>query len=212
MKISVILASYNEANVIGKLIDDIDKVLKNFNHEIILTDDASKDETALIARKKGVTVIENKVNIGQCKSIRKAIKLAKGNIIVMMDSDYEHDPKYIPELIEKLGSCDIVIGQRREIPRISEKILSLFIGWKIGIKDTICGFRAVKADVFDKVEYDEEQTFGSSFLLRCVKNNYKIGTVEIKYKKREGTPRLGGTIRANLKILSVIPKIFNLLW
>ncbi len=75
--ISAVIAAYNEAENIGKIIDRT----KNFVDEIIVVDDASSDETSSIATQKGAKVIENSKNSGQLVSLKRGIQEASGDML-----------------------------------------------------------------------------------------------------------------------------------
>lgn len=109
--------------------------------------------------------------------------------VVTLDADLQHDPKYIPKLIEGLLSFDIVIGNRlknlKGMPlqrRLSNKLTSFFLTVKTGqeILDSQCGYRAYRANVLQSVKTD---LFGfeaeSEILVKAAKKGFKIGFVDI---------------------------------
>ncbi|MFW5928108.1 MAG: glycosyltransferase family 2 protein, partial [Thermoplasmatota archaeon] len=134
--ISAVIPAYNE----GKRIEKVLKETQRFVDEIIVVDDCSTDETAKIAEEYA-DVLQNESNLGYIESIKKGFRHASGDIIVTLDADGEHDPKYIPEMIEpvKEGKADLVFGKREKIPRISERILSKIAEFKVNASDTGTG-------------------------------------------------------------------------
>ncbi len=118
MKLSVILPTYNEAGNIIALIKEIASVLKTakLKGEIIVVDDDSPDGTAKLVvqnyHQAKVEVIVRKKDRGLAKSILEGIRKSSGQIVVVMDTDFNHDPKEIPKLVEELNHSDLVIGSR----------------------------------------------------------------------------------------------------
>ncbi len=119
IKASVILPTYNEAGNIIDLIEVIKKELsaKKISHEIIVVDDDSPDKTGLLVQKyfskiPEVRAIIRKKERGLATAIKHGISKAVGEIVVVMDTDFNHDPKLLPRLISKCSSFDFVVGSR----------------------------------------------------------------------------------------------------
>src|SRR3989338_11104219 len=97
IKASIILPTYNEAGNIIKLVEEIRRQLasKRINSEIIVVDDDSPDKTGLLAQKyyskiPSVRVIIRKKDRGLATAIRKGLEMAVGEIVVVMDTDFNH--------------------------------------------------------------------------------------------------------------------------
>ena len=71
-KVAIIIPAYNESSTIGMVVEKLNKLGK-----VIVIDDASKDKTSLMAKKKGAFVIRNKINIGYDNSINVGYKEIK---------------------------------------------------------------------------------------------------------------------------------------
>ena len=82
------------------------------NHEIIVIDDGSADNTAQQAREAGAIVIQHPYNIGNGASVKSGIRHARGQILVTIDGDGQHDPNDIPKLVNRIGPYDMVVGSR----------------------------------------------------------------------------------------------------
>lgn len=159
-EISVIIPAFNEEKVVGSLIDRTEKVIQKItkNYEIIVIDDGSKDQTLQICKEKRVILIHNLYNCGKGHALREGFKIARGEIIITMDSDGEHRPEEIPLIIKPIldRKVDIVLGSRfseipkREIPITSavnsfgNRFFNFLIRRLTNHKftDTQCGFRA----------------------------------------------------------------------
>ncbi len=113
-KVVVVMPAYNAAKTLERTLDDIPR---DWVDEIILTDDASRDGTAELARKLGLRVFVHDKNRGyganQKTCYREALKLG-GDIMVMIHPDHQYDPRVIPQLILPLlnEECDAVFGSR----------------------------------------------------------------------------------------------------
>ncbi len=116
--ISVILPTYNEAGNIVPLVKAImARMPQGKEYEILVVDDHSPDGTHDIAKKefagdKRVVTILRHTDRGLAKSIWAGIEQAKGDQIVVMDTDFTHDPAEIPKLLHVGEIYDIVIGSR----------------------------------------------------------------------------------------------------
>jgi len=168
MYISVILPTYNERNGILQLIIAIHNELIACEHEIIVVDDNSPDDTyktVLNANYPFVRAILRTENKGFAKSIRCGIEAASGNILVVMDSDFNHQPKYLPFMIQALSHYDCVIASRflyggkmnSRVRHILSWLFNIFVristgGW---ITDSLYGYFAIKKEVLQKLNYDD---------------------------------------------------------
>lgn len=111
MKVSVILPTYNEKGNIVKLISSIKKAVPD--SEIIVVDDNSPDKTAeSIPETRSVKVYVRKNERGLATAIKYGIKKSKGEVIVVMDTDFQHDPHLIPRMVSLCEYYDIIIGSR----------------------------------------------------------------------------------------------------
>lgn len=140
--ISVVIPAYNEAQRIAEVV----KKAGNYAEEVLVIDDRSLDGTAQVAAEAGVRVIENKGEKGYIDSVKTGFREAKGNIIITLDADGEHNPDEIPLMIQPIleEKADMVIGKREKIPRLSERLISLLTRLKTGIVDSGSGYRAIE--------------------------------------------------------------------
>ncbi len=115
--ISVVIPVYNSKSSLNELLERITKTLTNYNHEIILVDDGSKDGSwgEIVELKKAynssLKAARLKRNYGQHNAIICGFSLAKGKFIVTMDDDLQHPPEEILKLIEtqKTTHSEIVL-------------------------------------------------------------------------------------------------------
>jgi dolichol-phosphate mannosyltransferase len=202
--VSVVTTTWNEKENIEKLIPLIRDVLKDTQHEIIVVDDNSKDRTIEAAERLADTAVK-KNHEGQTKGLLCGMKMAKYPVIVTIDADLENDPKYIPQLLEKIKDYDIIVASRTKLPRISEKIASKTLGKMIGVKDVFSNFRVYKKQTIPHFKLKGGETFGGESIVIAKRMNMKIG--EIIYESvRRKDPRIGGRTKANLRIFWALIK------
>jgi glycosyltransferase involved in cell wall biosynthesis len=160
--ISVVIPAYNEAERIAGVV----KKAKAYADEVLVIDDRSSDRTSQVAKEAGATVIRNKGEKGYIGSVKTGLREAKGDIVVTLDADGEHNAEEIPLLTQPIynGKADVVIGRREKIPRISEKLLSWLACIKTGIVDSGSGFRAIKKDFALKLKFEGSCICGLSAL------------------------------------------------
>jgi len=164
----VILPTFNERENIISLIPAIHSKLRDFSHEILVVDDQSSDGTAQAVtdlQDPGVRVIVRTEDHGYAKSIRCGIEQAAGDILILMDSDFNHDPRYLPVMAQTLSGCDCVSGSRflkgggmapawrGFLSRIFNLFIRLVTGGKMS--DSLFGFFAIKRGSLKRCPLDE---------------------------------------------------------
>jgi dolichol-phosphate mannosyltransferase len=207
--ISVVTTTWNERENIKELILRIRSTLKDTPHEVIVIDDSSTDGTIEIA-KQYADIAVNKVREGQTKGLLYGMRLAKFPVIVTIDSDLENNPELIPELIKKLDKYDVVNASRSVVPRFSERWAAKTLGKMVGVSDFYSNFRAFKKNVTAKFDLKGGETFGGELLVIAKKNDFEIGELTYKAPLRRNNPRIGGNIKANLRISVASWKCFFL--
>ena len=197
--VSIVTTTWNERESIEKLIPTIRNVLQQFAHEIIVVDDSSPDGTIQTANCLADVAV-TKTREGQTKGLLYGMQLAKYPVIVTIDSDLENNPQQIPKLIQQTAKFDIVVASRVKLPRISEKIASKTLGKLIGVSDTFSNFRAFRKGTVSEFTLRGGETFGAEFLVIAKKKGLSIGEIKYDPPPRRKNPRIGGTIKANLRI------------
>lgn len=172
MKVSVILPTYNEKGNIIELIDIIVEQLlpMKLGTEIIVVDDNSLDNTGKLAHDHFVESKEVKVFIrteerGLATAIRYGIEKSSGDIIVVMDTDFNHDPKILPQMIKFLEYYDIVIGSRftvgggmySKFRYLCSYAFNFLIRIVLGtrLQDNLSGFFAIRRGVLFSLNFDK---------------------------------------------------------
>jgi len=169
--VSIVLPCYNEAGNIEPLYGELSTVLGGMKrpYEIIFVDDASEDQTLTVAKRlyegdKHVQVISLLGHQGKAAALLSGFKAAHGNIIIAMDGDGQHDPKYIPEFVAAIDEgCDVASSWKEEestsaLQRTLSKAAHTFIGRLIGVKMKYFGaaMKAYRRDVVENLEFSGE--------------------------------------------------------
>jgi glycosyltransferase involved in cell wall biosynthesis len=150
----IVMPAFNEETAIQSVVLEVQKTLPEF--AVLVVDDGSSDDTATLAREAGADVVSLPFNLGVGGAMRLGFKYALANgftQVVQIDSDGQHDPRQVPELIAQLESFDLVIGARfagagdydvhgprRWAMKVLSKTLSRTSGTKL--TDTTSGFKA----------------------------------------------------------------------
>lgn len=106
-RISVVIPCYNEAENLSRLLPRLRAVLGGMGveSEIVLVDDGSKDHTASLfeawSENAGIQAIQLSRNFGKEAALTAGLEASRGDVVVMMDSDLQHSPELIPDMLEK---------------------------------------------------------------------------------------------------------------
>ena len=117
MKISILIPCYNEEGFIEEILNRVIRSISKFEHEIIVINDCSNDNTRLIINNlafANLIVLDHTENLGKGAAIRTGIKYSSGDIVLVQDADLEYDPAEYEKLISPIvdGFADVVYGSR----------------------------------------------------------------------------------------------------
>ena len=112
---SIVIPAYNEEKTISNIIKGIHDVFSElkYNYEIIVVCDGCSDKTESISKQCDAIVIVNKINKGYGASIKIGALNAKGDLIITIDADGQHNPEDIKKLIPELKGNDMVVASRK---------------------------------------------------------------------------------------------------
>lgn len=208
MKPIVVIATYNERENIGPLLDQI-LALAVPDLRMVVVDDSSPDGTAEVVREKMVrpeiSLIVRRDERGygsaHVQGFQAAIRQG-ADVIISMDADFSHQPAVIPQMLQAIAEgFDVVVGSRR-VPGGS------IIGWGVmrktasqtamvltrlilGIKtrDVTTGFRAYRVSAIQPLNLETVKSNGYSFLqeliFRCERAGLKVQEIPIVFNDRE---------------------------
>jgi len=211
--ITVVIPTYNESQNIEGLLDGIVALNLKGLHILVVDDDSPdgtwrivedysrKDPAVRLLRRSG----KRGRGLGGIEGFREAVK--NSDVIIEMDGDFSHHPKYIPLLLENLKEADIVIASRyvkggvtRE-RGLMRKMVSIFaaytvrICWRINVKDPTSGYRCFRRGVLNKILRDGLRSDNQFIILEVLKrvheNGFSIKEVPISfYHRRYGHSKL----------------------
>ena len=200
----VVLPGLNEEKHVREVITSIEK--QGFSN-VIFVDDGSSDSTIHEVLKTNAFVLKHKINLGKGAAVKTGCDyaLSKGaKIIVLMDSDGQHDPREIQKFLKALKNKDIVFGYRnfnKNMPftmRFGNIFLSfassILFGFKI--KDTQNGFRVFTSDAYKKIRwFSRDYGLESEMIARASRHNLSYSEVLIEtiyHDAHKGTTPLDG--------------------
>ena len=221
-EISVLIPAYNEAEIIADVVSGVRATMERLNrpYEILVIDDGSTDETALQAQNAGARVVSHPYNIGNGAAIKTGIRQAKGDILVMMDGDGQHNPEYIAPMLEKIGRYDMVVGARTgdsesHLHRdVANGLYNLFASYicKRRIQDLTSGFRAVKTEIARQFVSMLPNSFSypTTITMGVIHEGYSLAYLPIRTNRRVGKSKIR-LIADGSRFLLIILKIATLL-
>lgn len=199
-KIVVVMPAYNAEKTLMKTYSEIPKDIVD---EIILTDDASKDNTVDIAKKLNIKTIIHKSNKGyganQKTCYIESLKL-NADIVIMLHPDYQYTPKLIPAMASMIasGEYDVILASRilgrgalkGGMPLykyIANRVLTLLENYMLGEKLTEyhTGYRAFNADVLKNIPFlknSDDFVFDNQIIAQIFYFGYKIGEISCPTK------------------------------
>lgn len=211
--ILILIPAYNEGKVIGKVVKDIKK--EGFEN-ILVVNDASKDNTKLEAIKAGAEVLSHPINRGgpgapTMTGITYA-KIKNYEKVVLMDADGQHSPKDIKKLLKYSSKKNVVIGSRMvsdlsEMPFIrrflnfgGSFVTYFFFG--LFVHDSQSGFKVLDKKAIEKINltYDTFE-FCSEMIGEIYKHNLSFIEVPIKVIYTDHSQSKGQSFRNGFKMI-----------
>lgn len=219
------MPAYNAATTLRATVADIPPGAVD---EIILVDDASRDETVAIATELGLTVIRHERNKGYGGNQKTCYDeaLRRGaDIVVMIHPDYQYDSRLVPYVIGFIrdGVCDMVLGSRVRTRRetiesgmpvwkyISNRFLTLVENMVLGLNlsELHTGYRAYSRRVLETIPFhrnDDNFVFDSQVIAQVARFGFRIGEVPVpcRYMEEASSVNLRQGIVYGLGTLGVL--------
>ncbi|WP_166241179.1 glycosyltransferase family 2 protein [Paenibacillus turpanensis] len=224
MKVLVIIPAYNEEENIGLLLSKVIELRDVINMEILVINDKSTDRTYEKCKEYNeVTIIDLPCNLGIGGAVQTGYKYAKKNnfdIAIQVDGDGQHDPRYIPDLVQLLENNDMVIGSRfiekegfqsTKLRRIGIKYFSSLIKLFTGsvITDPTSGYRACNRQVIELFSNRYPQDYPEpESILYLLRNRYRIKETPVLMNERTGGVSSINPIRSVYYMIKVSLAIF----
>ena len=196
--VSVLIPAHNEEASLADTIASIGKHRPLFSEmEIIVINDGSQDRTGDIARSLPVTLIEHKTTRGYGASLKDGLRIAKGDLILIVDADGTYPLEEIPSLAAAVGDLDMIVaartGDQVHIPffrRVGKWIITQLAEYLSSqkIPDLNSGFRIFRKDIALRfmAMYPDGFSFTTTITLAMLTNHYRVQFLPINYRKRVG--------------------------
>ncbi|HIS70343.1 MAG TPA: glycosyltransferase family 2 protein [Candidatus Gallacutalibacter stercoravium] len=201
MKVLIIIPAYNEEKCIEQVVRAIDGKYPNVDYLVV--NDCSRDNTEKILRQNGFSHLKLPINLGIGGGVQSGYLYAVENnydITIQMDGDGQHDPSYIPALIEPIcsGQADMVIGSRFIEKRgfQSSALRRLGIHWLkhvirlcsgVKISDATSGFRACSKSVTRLFSESYAQDYPEpEAIVAAAMNGFRVCEVPVQMNERLG--------------------------
>jgi glycosyltransferase involved in cell wall biosynthesis len=218
--ISIVIPAKNEAGAVGGIVAAARAECPQA--EIIVVDDGSTDTTASEAEAAGARVVRHPESLGNGAAVKTGARAARGEILVFMDGDGQHDPRELRLLLAKLDEgYQMAVGARdagghANVGRlfangIYNAIASRLSGQRI--LDLTSGYRAVRASLFRQFLYLLPNGFSypTTITMAFLRSGFPVTFVPIRAAGREGNGKSHiRPLRDGLRFFVIIFKIATL--
>ena len=220
IRYSIVVPFYNEQENIPPLYVKLTEVMDAIGerYELVFVDDGSKDKTFKVLsdiyeHDPRVNVVQLRRNFGQAPALKAGFDFARGEIIISMDGDLQHDPDEIPRFLEKIEEgYDIVSGWRvtrtdhwltRQLPsRVANRMMAKLSG--VDLHDFGTTFKAYRREVLQEIHlYGELHRFIPALASWAGASVVEVPISNIARKNGSSNYGISRTIRVLLDLLSV---------
>jgi dolichol-phosphate mannosyltransferase len=216
----LVLPTYNEAENIEAFVAATRAKLPA-SAQVLIVDDSSPDGTGEIAERlaaqhQNVSILHRQVKEGlgpaYIAGFRRALAGGAG-LVLEMDSDFSHDPAYLPRLLEAADRADLVLGSRyvpgggvsdwgplrRAISRGGSSYARLVLG--VEVQDLTGGFKCFRREVLEAIDFDSVGARGYAFQVemtyRTIRAGFRVVEVPIVFRdRRAGSSKMDRSIVA----------------
>lgn len=194
MRTVAVIPAYNESGTIASVVTGASEHVD----EVVVVDDGSEDETADVAREHGATVVQHVVNTGVGGAVRTGYRYAirhDYDFVVQVDGDGQHDPAYVPMLLDAAEDHDMVIGSRylnesyREYSAVRQAGISFFtfvvnsLGG-LDITDVTSGFRVYRVSTLAEIIHRSDDHWAVEQTLEAARNGQRVTECSVEMPTR----------------------------
>jgi glycosyltransferase involved in cell wall biosynthesis len=220
IRYSVVVPFYNEQENIPPLYMKLTEVMDGLGeaYELVFVDDGSRDETykvlgEIYEHDRRVNVVRLRRNFGQTAALKAGFDFARGEVIISMDGDLQHDPEEIPRFLEKIEEgYDLVSGWRyqrrdhwlmRQLPsRVANWMMAKLSG--IELHDFGTTFKAYRREIIQEIQlYGELHRFIPALASSTGAKIAEVPIENLERKNGKSNYGIGRTIRVLLDLMIV---------
>jgi glycosyltransferase involved in cell wall biosynthesis len=223
LSVCVVMPAYNAAATLERTFADLDRAVVD---RVVLVDDASRDDTAALARRLGIETHlhrENRGYGGNQKTCYATALAGPADIVVMVHPDYQYPPALVPAMASMIavGTYDVVLGSRilgngarkGGMPvwkyvanRVLTLVENLLLGQKLSEYHT--GLRAFRREVLERLPLatnSDDFLFDNQILVQAFAAGYKVGELSCptKYFPEASSIQFGRAVRYGFGVLAV---------
>jgi glycosyltransferase involved in cell wall biosynthesis len=201
--VTVVIPAYNEADHVADEIREVTRVLEgeDWRFEVIVVDDGSEDDTADRAADAGARVLRHPRNMGYGAALKRGIRTANHDWILITDADGTYPVESIPDLLAKASESDMVVGARTgeavRVPLVRKPakwFLRVLASYLAGEKlpDLNSGLRLMRKSLIERYEHllPSGFSFTTTITLAATCNQHFVSYVPINYRKRLGDSKI----------------------
>ncbi len=217
-KLSIVIPAKNEAESLGQLLQSIRAQFTTA--EIIVVNDGSHDNTVDVSQANGALVVSHPYSMGNGAAVKTGVRNAKGDVVVCMDADGQHDPGDIARLLAKLDEgFDMAVGARGTDSQatvgrsLANRLYNKLASWMVGhrIADLTSGFRAARTEKFREFLQLLPNGFSypTTITMAFFRAGYPVAYVPIRAHERTGNSHIR-PLQDGMRFLLIIFRVGTL--
>jgi glycosyltransferase involved in cell wall biosynthesis len=215
-EVSVVIPAYNEEEAIAGVVERLRACAPW--RELLVVDDGSSDRTAERAAAAGARVLRHPYNKGNGAAVKTGVRAARGEVVLLIDADGQHDPEEALKLVAPVGHHDMVIGARAARDQRASRALGNWVfrrlaSWLTGrpIPDLTSGFRAARREPLLEVLplLPNGFSYPTTSCLAFLKAGYNVAFEPVRARPRLGRSKIR-PLRDGVRFLLIILKIVTL--
>ncbi len=197
--ISIILPCYNEKDNVILLIKKIKEILIDYIYEIIIIDDNSPDKTYETVNRLNFSHVRPILRVkdkGLANSIRCGLEESNGDVLVVMDSDFNHRPEYLPFMIDNIKYYDCISASRFVYGGKMDSKIRYTLSWIFNIfarivtkgmvTDCLYGYFAIKRHTLSRINFNDIFWGYGDYYIRLIYYLQKINTKILQFPAVNG--------------------------
>ncbi|MFY9343888.1 MAG: glycosyltransferase family 2 protein [Planctomycetota bacterium] len=197
-RLSVVIPARNETLNLPALLAELAPVLAAAAlpfREVLVIDDGSTDDTPALAAAGGARVVRHAESLGNGAAVKRGIREAKGDWILLLDGDGQHPPHELPAMLALAERYDMVVGSRggrggslhRNFANQVYNRLASYVSGRT-IPDLTSGFRLVRADVVKDLVWLLPNTFSypTTITMSMLRGGWSVGFHAFTPRARQG--------------------------